>query len=735
MTDKSVKISQLLSRLVNKEEQINMQYVSHLQEESSIHKSDGMSRALETYEKLLDVINLDEMYGMIRYRCDKVLFDAFKSRSEKNGSYYVDEEERYKMASVLFEDCMSNEQITFLANSKNIHPFDHSTSDKKIDLASRMLIRVLGDNIKLDDDNKILFYKDGESFKAIKNYTDKSFAIFLTAPIADVMTAKEMQASLKIFKNEAARHYKQSNVIQFNDCYVDQGVCKPGFYPDGFPRFMIKRDVYQAYSTEKTTVHSKALDQLIMNLCNYDETTKERFLDIISTVFLNDSRFKKKYNFSPRIVGRDGSNGKSSFRTVVENAFRSAEFTSSDDKSVGGNVCSFETKDLNNDRIKYSVVNSLIAIDGDSSTSQISEDTCAIFKQITSGDDISIRPLYGESVVQTAITMMIGFSNDFPASSDKSAAYLRRLEYIECEYQIRDKEHEYELGAHSKLQKFEVNDDWFDEILSDKAAQYLIEDMIIRAKRIFETRKISPASEHMTKLRLEFAFSNNSSLAFLNDFDESSIVGFSVKEVKEKYREWCEDNDLTIMKRKFNETLESKGLIRTKASFKYLNADSSKFIECKEFGSSVNAWQFSDKTKNDEYFDKLHSDNELAYKAVKSIRDVSAVRKIDEHLFSDEIEIVKLFIAWMESKNKLIIDRPTSDVFEHFEAFIKELGCDKISRITFNKVMESFDYRRKNVALNRVDLTEEELSSDKYQNAKVINIWTKLELKEKELDK
>ena len=84
----------------------------------------------------------------------------------------------------------------------------------------------------------------------------------------------------------------------------------------------------------------------------------------------------------------------------------------------------------------------------------------------------------------------------------------------------------------------------------------------------------------------------------------------------------------------------------------------------------------------------------------------------------------------MESKNKLIINRPTSDVFEYFEAFISELGCDKISRITFNKVMESFGYRRKNVALNRADLTEEELSSDKYQNAKVINIWTKSDIEE-----
>ena len=729
MATQNIDIMRLLNRLSTMEERINMPYTKHLQHQISNNKKTSFSGELETYAPLLYSIDLDLMYATLRFRCDKDLYDRYKSRREKNGAFYVEDADKFEMIQFLFENCSDEEEIIHMSNDETFIPYDSATPSRRVNAASSLLIEHLRDKIKLDSENKVLFYKDGESFKVISDYTDESFARFLATPVTHFINAQEMQDALKKFKIEAARKYRKSDVIQFNDCYIEKGECKPGFYPDGFPRFMIKRDVYQAYSTEKTTVHSKALDQLIMNLCNYDETTKERFLDIISTVFLNDSRFKKKYNFSPRIVGRDGSNGKSSFRTVMENAFRSIDSVSNDG-SKDGNVCSFETKDLNNDRIKYSVVNSLIAIDGDSSTSQISEDACAIFKQITSGDDISIRPLYGESVVRTAITMMIGFSNDFPASSDKSAAYLRRLEYIECNYQIRDKEHEYELGAHSKLQKFEVNDDWFDEILSDKAAQYLIEDMIIRAKRIFETRKISPASEHMTKLRLEFAFSNNSSLAFLNDFDESSIVGFSVKEVKEKYREWCEENDLTIMKRKFNETLESKGLIRTKASFKYLNTDSSKFIECKEFGSSVNAWQFSDKTKNDEYFNKLHSENELAYRADKSIRDVSAVRKIDEHLFSDEIKIIKLFVSWMESKNKLIIDRPTSDVFEHFEAFISELGCNKISRITFNKVMESFGYRRKNVALNRADLTEEEISSDKYQNAKVINVWTKSDIEE-----
>ena len=720
---------QLLERLSKLKEQINMSYTKHLQHQISNNKKASFTGELETYAPLLESIDLDLIYANLRFRCDRDLYDRYKSRRDKNGSFYIEDGDKFEMIQCLFEKCSDMDEIVHMSNDETFVPYDSATPSRRVDAASSLLLKHLRDKIKLDSENKVLFYKDGESFKIISDYTDESFARFLAAPVTHFINVQELITALKAFKLESARKYKKSDVIQFNDCYLEKGICKPGFYPDGFPRFMIKRDVYQAYSTGQTTVHSKALDQLIMNLCNYDEDTKERFMDVISTVFLNDSRFKKKYNFSPRIVGRDGSNGKSSFRSVIENAFRSID-SAPDDESKGGNVCSFETKDLNNDRIKYSVVNSLIAIDGDSSTSQISEDACAIFKQITSGDDVLIRPLYGESIARTAITMMISFSNDFPASSDKSAAYLRRLEYIECGYQIRDKEHEYELGAHSKLQKFKVNDDWFDEILSDHAAQYLIEDMIIRAKRIFETREISPASEHMTKLRLEFAFSNNSSLAFLNDFDESSIVGFSVKEIKEKYREWCEDNDLTIMKRKFNETLESRGLIRTKVSFKYLNVDSSRFIECRDFGSSINAWQFSDKTKNDEYFGKLHSENELDYKVNKSTRDGSTAREIDEHLFSDEIKIIKLFVSWIESKNKLIIDRPTSDVFEHFEAFIVELGCNKISRVTFNKIMESFGYRRKNVALNRADLTEEELSSDKYQNAKVINVWTKPDIEE-----
>ena len=729
MTTQNIDVMQLLSRLSAMEERLNMSYTKHLQHQISNNKKAAFSEELETYAPLLESIDLDLIYANLRFRCDKDLYDRYKSRREKNGSFYIEDADKFEMIQFLFENCSDEEEIIHMSNDETFVPYDSATPSRRVNAVSSLLIKHLNDKIKLDSENKVLFYKDDESFKVISDYTDESFARFLAAPVTHFINDQEIQDALKKFKISAARKYKKSDVIQFNDCYLEKGICKPGFYPDGFPRFMIKRDVYQAYSTEKTTVHSKALDQLIMNLCNYDEATKERFLDVISTVFLNDSRFKKKYNFSPRIVGKDGGNGKSSFRSVIENAFRSIDLSLSSE-SKDGNVCSFETKDLSNDRIKYSVVNSLIAIDGDSSTSQISEDACAIFKQITSGDDVLIRPLYGESIARTAITMMISFSNDFPASSDKSSAYLRRLEYIKCDYQIHDKEHAYELGANSKIQKFEVDDDWFDEILSDRAAQYLIEDMIIRAKRILKTGKISPASQHMIDLKMEFAFSNNSSLAFLKEFAESSIVGFSVKEVKEMYREWCEDNDLTIMKRKFNETLESRGFTRIRVSFKQLSNESSKFIGCKDTGSSVNAWQFSDKTKNDEYFNKLHSENELDYKVNKLTKDRNEhfINDNDNELYADEIKIVKLFVARLETRDSQIVNRPTASVLTDFEAFISELGCETINRMTFNKVMESLGYQRKNLAINRIILTDEEKEIETQKDTKVMRCWIKTDL-------
>ena len=82
----------------------------------------------------------------------------------------------------------------------------------------------------------------------------------------------------------------------------------------------------------------------------------------------------------------------------------------------------------------------MIAIDSDSTGKTISDDAAANFKSLTSGEVMKIRGLFkNEEQVQTSC-MMMALSNVLPASSDKSSAYLRRLEISRCDYQLTNDE-------------------------------------------------------------------------------------------------------------------------------------------------------------------------------------------------------------------------------------------------------------------------------------------------------
>ena len=56
---------------------------------------------------------------------------------------------------------------------------------------------------------------------------------------------------------------------------------------------------------------------------------------------------------------------------------------------------------------------------------------------------------------------------------------------------------------------------------------------------------------------------------------ESRSVGYQVKEVREKYEAWCEENDKTPLKRQFNEVLEVNfNLERKNVTYRKLNPSS-----------------------------------------------------------------------------------------------------------------------------------------------------------------
>lgn len=697
----------------------NMSYVKVFIEERALN-----NEVIAKYLPLLDLVEFDGMVAMIKYRCDKTLYDRYKSRN-KNGVFQISNADLTDMIDEVFESNLDMGGKETLRKSTIIRPYDHRTQQMRIELFAKELYHLLGKLIKLDDVNNRLFYKTKDSIEVIEDYDDYSFAEFISYPISSVIAMNETIAAINSFKKKLSydHSYKES-VIQFDDCYIRDGKVHEGFYSEGFARFTIKRKVLKAIKNRKTSVHSKELDELMLHLCNYDEQTKERFLDVMSTVFLNNAEFKQLYNFSPRIVGKDGRNGKSVFKSVIEKAFGGHS---------SSNVAAFRMSRLDDPRTLYHVVHALVAIDGDSSTKQINEDAAEAFKCITTGDPISVRALYGEEKEVPAMTMMIEFSNDFPMSADKSAAYLRRLEFIRCDYQlITDKS---ELGPNSKMPQIKLNQAWFDAIRSERAAQYLIESLLIRSQRIRETGEISPKSDQMKAMLTLYSYENNSALAFYEEFGADRIVGRTVKEIKEQYQSWCEENDLTIMKKKFIETLESRGLKRLRVTFRNLSTDSNQFQGVKSSNQRIVAWQFANKTKNDKFFEDLYSRDETSYhsNSVESnlhekTSSLSDSAQKTKKQFEIDQELIKSIVRFMQDRlPEDEFDRiAVSEVRDRFEEWCKENNVNVVSPQKFNQTVETFFNRsRMNLGISRMNISESQ--KDRYieEKVKMVYCWVR----------
>ena len=692
----------------------NMSYAYKFIEER-VMDNDVISK----YLPLLELIEFDKMIAMMNYRCNKEIYDQYKSRNE-NGVYRISENDRKIMIEEVFGENLDAGGKEILKKSKIILPYDHKSQSLRIDLFANEIYHLFGKLIKLDDLNNRLFYKTANTIEVIEDYDDYSFAEFLRYPISSVISKSDAIAAIDSFKRMLSYNnsYKES-VIQFDDCYVKDGKVYAGFYSEGFARFTIKRKVLKAVENRKASVYSKELDELMLHLCNYDKQTKERFLDVVSTVFLNNSEFKQLYNFSPRIVGKDGRNGKSVFKSVIEKAF--GGHTSS-------NVAAFRMSKLDDSRTLYHVVHALIAIDGDSSTKQISEDAAEAFKCITTGDPISVRALYGEQKEVPAMTMMIEFSNDFPMSADKSAAYLRRLEFIRCDYQlITDTS---ELGPNSKMPLIELNQQWFNAVRSDLAAQYLIESLLIRSQRIRETGEISPKSDQMKAMLTLYSYENNSALAFYEEFGAEKIVGRTVKEIKELYNSWCEENDLTVMKKKFIETLESQGLKRARVSFKNMSVNSSQFYYCQTTGHRIVAWQFANAARNTLYFSNLHDEEKDLYRLSELETKSQSSKRLDatKTTFEVDFELVRSITLFMNDRlSEEEFDRiAVAIVKDRFDEWCKENNVEYVTPQKFNKTIENcFNRYRKNCNINSMNISEEQKAQYLADGVKSLSSWFK----------
>ncbi len=561
----------------------------------SIHKE------LLMYRSILSYINFEKIRDAIKFMSTKEIYLHYVTKSKEFSLAASQNDIQTALESanaVARQECLS--KYPDLVNDESISLNRCSTASERIDFISEFIISEIGNKIRINPLLDLMMLESIDSSKSkkvetIKNYSTESFARLIYALLYREVSYDEILKVAKKIEINSILYSKESTIIQMKDCYIENGIVKKGFYTgESLPKFYIDRNVYDSVEAGKPTHYCKAVDDLIDHLSNFNSMTRARFIAILSTTFFNNEDLKNEYNHSLRIYGKDGRNGKSLFSNLLQRTF-------------GPDNCQiFSIADLNDPKTLYAVANALVAIDSDSSGRTISEDAAAMFKSLTSGERVQIKGLYQKATTIDTCCSIIAFSNVLPSSSDKTNAYLRRLEIIRSDYQILSKDEE--VGANSKRTLIDVNDEWFKELRSSEASQYFFELLVVESQRLLKSKILPERSEDMKDLLRRFAEDNDSASAFVHEVGLENIIGFTINEVKEKYRTWCEDNDMTELKRKFKQILSEQFGLDTlmTSNLSLINQLSSSYaLVNSKAKNAVRVWRYKDEEKTEEFLKSL----------------------------------------------------------------------------------------------------------------------------------
>jgi hypothetical protein len=559
----------------------------------------NMSREVKLYSPLLSIIKFDKISDMIFFMTSKEMYRHYIAQSQayklvastegiNSALNQANQQARKDSFESKYPELVNNETLTI----RRI-----TTSFDKVDAISSYLFSMMEGKVKINSRLGLMIVdvvdEDGKhSIETIANYSKFSLAFFISQMLMTVMNLSEAEKVAEKIEGLLSLYGKTGTIIQFNDCYVKDGYVYQGFFEDvDLPRFFIDRNVYDAVLKGEPIHRVQAVDDLLMNLCNFDEATFRRILSVMSTIFFNNEDLKTKFNSSIRFVGKDGRNGKSIFSALMRRAFGKS------------NCHIFSIADLSDSKTLYAVANALVAIDSDSTGKTISDDSSALFKSLTSGESIEVKGLYKQSEMIQTCCSIIAFSNMMPNSSDKTTAYLRRLEIVSCNYQILNPQDK--VGPNSKETLIDVNEDWFDSLRKDEAAQYLIELLLIESQRLIRAGHYPEKPKSMELVLQMFAEENDSASAFVHEAGLEEIVGYSIAEVRQKYHEWCESNDMSELKRKFNETLTDRfGLKSGMATLATMNLSSEAYLQVLSGSKKqIRCWQLSTNEKTIEFLE------------------------------------------------------------------------------------------------------------------------------------
>lgn len=247
-----------------------------------------------------------------------------------------------------------------------------------------------------------------------------------------------------------------------------------------------------------------------------DPDKQKVFAEYCGYIFIKPSVLKLEKML---ILYGTGANGKSVFFEIL-NALLGTE-----------NFSSYSLQDLTNDngyyraKIANKLVNYASEINGKLETD--------VFKQMVSGEPISVRLPYGEPFILTEYAKLIFNCNELPKDVEHTNAFFRRFLIIGFDVTITEDKQDKELA--NKIIKGELSG----------VFNWILQGL----DRLLEQKKFSKCAA-VENARSDYEKQSDSVKMFIDDFEYKTSTEYTpVKELYEQYKSYCIDDGLRPVKK------------------------------------------------------------------------------------------------------------------------------------------------------------------------------------------
>ena len=642
------------------------------------------------FTKIADMLHLITHYGAVSDRALEECTDAKEAGRLMTRKSYTDIYlNLYQLDSI---DCELDQ----------MYPDPITTKDraKWYSAASNLLINALmGAKVQIDKlSHKLYFTNHSGERVFIENFTAQSFVSFLDIVLhtsrsfgiqIDWTTDLLNKFVNSILETETFSTDSIANdIIQFNDCYVENGEFKVGKY-QYIPRFYIERDIWEVVESRRVSKRVQEIDDFLLHLSDYDDDTVAVFLSRMSTFLMNSETLKSAYSNTINVLyGASGQNGKSLFLSILKKIFNPE------------NIMYAGLRDFNNRNYSLpQMCQSLLVVDEDASDLQLDSDATSAIKQFTHGQTMYVRSIYEKVKSYRPRAMVVACTNHMPTAVDKSDGFNRRFSIFTQTSKLVNRDHK-------------RSEDWFKTIKSFEASQYLLELLVLAHLENMRRESLLENSERMKEINEDFVEKNDSAVMYIRSVGLKEIINKPVKMVRENYERWCEDNGVVALKNKFNTTLETKFGLKSKLiNIKNLALDESDLLAngFKSDMRQIRSWVHSDEELTKKYLDmyRFSMDQTNDLDDLYKLSSTDPIRK----LTSDIVELI-------DSKNE-VSDRTDDEIIHRISILMNEESYQRQS-----SVISSVRSRLKSLYKTEIK-TVSDLTKDEYDRYISIGQYSK----------